>query len=235
MGRIRSWRSPRLCVPAAAVLNLIAMLVPSSGQAVVRIDEIHGGLADYDAREGAVQPTGYQLAAVSRMGASASWNRFGTPQSMFSRRGALARGLRGPNAAAVARTWLRSNKALFRLDSLEGLRLDRTLPIGRGRVAIFRQTVGGIPVSPDGLVAIGVLRRGKAWNVVHASSSALASPGLSGRFRITGEEAIVRAARNVRKRLALSDLGAIQGEERFRPGRPSSAISSTVSASRTAT
>jgi hypothetical protein len=198
-------------VLAAATLVLLAMLVPSSGQAVVRIDDLHGGLADYDAREGAVQPTAYQLAAVSRMGASARWNRFGTPRSIFSRRGALARNLRGSDAASVARSWLRANKRLFRLQSLEGLRFDRSLRIGRGRVAIFRQTVGGIPVSPDGLVTVGVVRRGKSWNVVHASSSAVAEPTLSGSFRITGAEAIVRAARNVHKRLSLRDLGAIYG------------------------
>ncbi len=211
MARIRVRRSLTWCLTGAAAVAVTALLVPSSGLAVLRIDGVHDELADYDVRVGAVQPTGYQLAAVSRMRANARWNRFGTPQSLSSHRGALARGLRGPDAKSVARRWLRSNKALFGLQTLAGLKLDRSLPVGKGRAVVFRQHIGGLNVGPEGLLTVAVLPRGKAWNVVYASSSVTPHSALSGRFRMTGRQAIVRAARNIGRRISIGDLGAISG------------------------
>jgi extracellular elastinolytic metalloproteinase len=198
-------------VLAVAVLTLLALSVPSSGLGVARIDEIHDELADFDSREAVTAPAGYQLSSVARMGATAQWNRFGTPQSLFKHRGWLARGLRGRDSAAVARSWLRSNQRLFRLESVQRLRLDRSLPIGAGRVVIFRQTVGGLPVSPDGLVTVGLVPRGKGWNIAYASSSLTPHSTLAGLFRLSAAEAVVRAVRNLGKRVSLGDLGAIYG------------------------
>jgi extracellular elastinolytic metalloproteinase len=211
MARIGLRRSPGVYALAVLALASLALLVPSSGLGVVRIDEIHDELADFDSREAVAEPTGYQLASVSRMRADARWTRLGTPQSLTRHGGWLAQGLRGPNAASVARSWLRANKALFRLESLAGLRLDRSIRIGRGYAVVMRQTAGGLTVSPEGTVVVAVMPRGRTWNVVHVSSTLTARPALTGRFRISARQAIVRAAHNVGNRISVGDLGAVYG------------------------
>ena len=62
-------------------------------------------LGDFDARTGTVAPNSTQLGIVSGLGATATWNQFGTPGSLINYNGYLATGLQGPDAAAVARNW----------------------------------------------------------------------------------------------------------------------------------
>ena len=79
-------------------------------------------LNDFDNRTGTVAPNSTQLGMVAGLGATATWNRFGTPASLMRDGGYLATGLSGPDAATVARNWISANKALFRLSSTSGLK-----------------------------------------------------------------------------------------------------------------
>ena len=56
-------------------------------------------LGDFDARTGTVAPNSTQLGMVSGLGATGTWNRFGTPASLINYNGYLATGLQGPDAA----------------------------------------------------------------------------------------------------------------------------------------
>ena len=97
---------------ATALFVVLAFAPPAAADA---------GLEDTDARSGSVAPTAEQLAAVSSLGAQASWNQFGTPRSLIKFGGYLATGLAGADAASVARSWLDANKELFNLSSVDGL------------------------------------------------------------------------------------------------------------------
>jgi extracellular elastinolytic metalloproteinase len=94
-----------------------------------------------DARNGRVSPSAAQRRLAA--GAQVSWNAFGTPSSLFRRNGWLATGL-GSNDGVAARTWLKRNRALFRLDAAAVDRLDVILNVrvGQGSVVTFRQRFG---------------------------------------------------------------------------------------------
>lgn len=87
-------------------------------------------MTDKDFRAGSIQPSTAQLTRVSQLGATARWNRFGTPQADQVGRW-LATGLAGtPDAAA--RNWIRTNRTLFRLtdSDVTSLELVASNPIG---------------------------------------------------------------------------------------------------------
>jgi extracellular elastinolytic metalloproteinase len=198
-------RCIRWRLTASAVLVALAAVVPSTSFAVGDTDDLHGhGLSDFDARQGRVAPSAAQKAAVRKLRANATWSRFGTPQSLYRVRGYLARGVKATTPAGAARRWLEENRTLFRLDSSAGLRLAAAGPLGpRGKAVIFRQTVGGVPLLNDGLVTVA-LRRGKAarsWRVVYVSSSLTGSQPFAGRRSLGLEQAWLRAARSVGRRV----------------------------------
>lgn len=192
MRRFR-WR-----VVAPVALAALAAVVPSASFAVADVRDSEG-LRDFDARQGRVAPSAGQKAAVRKLRADVSWNRFGTPQSLIRHRGYLARGVKGGTAAAAARNWLAANQRLFRLDSADALRLALSVPLGKsGRAVTFRQRAGGAPLVNDGLVTV-TLRRGKdagAWRIVHVSSSLVGDRGIAGRAQLRPEQAWLRAARS---------------------------------------
>src|SRR5918999_3469453 len=70
-----------------------------------------GALEDRDSRTGRTAVSAEQKRLAERVSTSARWNRFGTPQSLIRHGGFIARGLRGRNAAAAAKNWLRANRA----------------------------------------------------------------------------------------------------------------------------
>ena len=74
-----------------ALLGLLALL-PTPALAIANIRDEPQGLADLDARTGTVLPTAAQKQIVSSLGANATWNRFGTPQSLIKYGGFLATG-----------------------------------------------------------------------------------------------------------------------------------------------
>ena len=84
-------RTPRIAL-AAALVAATAVLAPAAALGA----EV---LGDRDARTGSVQPTAQQQQIVSGLGASATWNDFGTPTSLVKPGGYLATGLAGPTPA----------------------------------------------------------------------------------------------------------------------------------------
>ena len=59
--------------------------------AVGNILDAQQGRPDLDARTGNVDPTAAQQQIASSLGATVTWNRFGTPQSLIKYGGYLAR------------------------------------------------------------------------------------------------------------------------------------------------
>jgi hypothetical protein len=116
-------------------------------------------LPDLDARTGNVAPTAGQQAIVAQMGASVSWNRFGTPESLVKQGGFLAQGVSGATAAAAALNWVDANKALFRLGSTSGLKLmsDERMLRSNGYAVVFRQEFGGLSVAEGGILTVGIV------------------------------------------------------------------------------
>ncbi len=88
---------------------------PAFGQADIL--DAHRALDDLDNRSGTVAPNTAQRRIVDDLGAKVRWNRFGTPQSLIRYGGYLGT-VSGETAAAAARSWVSSNKALFRLSTV---------------------------------------------------------------------------------------------------------------------
>jgi hypothetical protein len=184
-------------VLAPAALLLLAALVPSAGYAVANVRD-GVGLADFDARAGAVAPSALQKAAVKRLGAAATWNRFGTPQTLFRARGSLSKAIHTTSAAAAARRWVAANKSLYRLRSTSGLRVALKAPLGRdGRAITFRQRARSAALLQDGYLTVALRRAGKAWRVVYASSSLSGNTARAGRASLRPTQAWLRAVRSV--------------------------------------
>ncbi len=154
----------------AAVALAGLVLIPSRLLAQAQILPEHEPLADFDARTGRVEPTAEQLAIVTALGGNASWNRFGTPRSLFNFDGYLGAGFPG-DAVAVARGWIAANRSLFRLSDagVSGLELvaDMAMPFSGGHAVLFRQRFGSLPATRDGLITVGVL----GGSVAYVSSS----------------------------------------------------------------
>src|SRR4051795_7031146 len=72
-----------LCRRFALILAVFAVLPAAPALAVANVRDSQQGLADFDARTGAVLPAAAQSQLVSSLGAHATWNRFGTPQSLI--------------------------------------------------------------------------------------------------------------------------------------------------------
>ena len=104
----------RLGGATVALLALVMLLSATPALAIANVRDAQQGLADLDARTGKVDPTAAQKQLVSSLGATATWNRFGTPQSLIRYGGYLATGL-GSDPVAAAKTSSANNKALFRL------------------------------------------------------------------------------------------------------------------------
>jgi hypothetical protein len=158
-----------------------------------------------------VQPTSSQKAIVSALGATARWNRFGTPSSLIRYDGYLATGLQG-DAVNAARGWIRSNKALFRLsnqgvDNLELLNDSRFAGLS-GHAVIFRQTFGGVPAGHDGLITVGIAN-GK---VAYVSSSAAGDGNAPGTPSLSPQAAWLAAASNVGFAVGAGKISGVRTE-----------------------
>src|SRR5689334_7726042 len=123
MQRVSSARlrrgSGRLRVVMLAAAALFVLALPTTGSAIVKIDdENNDQLADFDVRDAAtVAPTAAQKTAAQGLAARVTWNSYGTPGTIFNENGWVARGIKAPSAAAAARVWLNGHKGLFRIDS----------------------------------------------------------------------------------------------------------------------
>ena len=75
------------------VVALVTLALVLPAPVALGVGQILGGqgsVSDFDARTGQVNPTASQKSAVSTLGASATWNRFGTPHSLIKYGGYLA-------------------------------------------------------------------------------------------------------------------------------------------------
>src|SRR3954468_20349019 len=173
-------------LPLLAVLFALLAL-PSTGGAVGNIEEVTPqALPDFDSRA-TVEPSADQLAAAKALGASVSWNQFGSAASVVKLDGFVASGIAAPDAVAAARQFLNDNAILFKLGSASSLEVMTSSPLvgtTNDYAVVFRQTSGGLS-SLDGLVTLSVVGTAKAgWKVAYASSS------LTGDNTPTGTEAL---------------------------------------------
>ena len=187
---LRPRRALSLLGAAAAVA---ALLVPGSTVAVVS-HATDGATDDFDSRTATVAPSAAQVAAAKAIGAEASWTRFGTPQSLFSRDGALATGIQAADAESAAQRWLADNAGLFR-GALDTLELDRVVSLGAGQAVLYRQRIDGALASPDGQLTVAVRgSKGAGWTIVYASSSLVANDEIANTAGLSGTEAFTEAA-----------------------------------------
>jgi len=142
-----------------------------------------------DARSGRVSPSARQRKLAA--GTQVRWNVFGTPLSIFDRNGWLATGL-SRNDGVAARTWLKRDRALFRLSRAEvdGLDVIMKARVGKGSVITFRQRFGDAVAAADGLVTVAVV----GGKVAYASSSISGDGAAPGAAAIPAEAAWQRAA-----------------------------------------
>jgi extracellular elastinolytic metalloproteinase len=196
-----------------------AMLLILPAPATLGVGQVLGsGVgSDFDARTGQVAPLAAQLAKVSSLGATATWNRFGTPHSLIRYGGFLATGLAGNTAADAARSWLETNKALFRLNSASASSLalvsDNGLVQSSGHAVLFRQMFGGVPAAQDGLIAMGLVGSKTAgWKLAYVSSTNAASAGAPAAATITAAQAWVAAAHDAGLPGAVGDLAKAHPE-----------------------
>ena len=188
-----------LAVAGAACLALLA--APPGGRAIVFLDDEAVQLPDFDSRTAVVEPTAAQLDAVSALGASATWNSFGTPQSLVKSGGFLATDVQGADAASAVQAWLAANAGLFKVAS--GLTVDRVIALDENdaSVVILRQRFDGLVASPDGILSVGVVgTAATGFDVVSASSSVTGDDEVTGDTELSGAEAFVAAAERRRDR-----------------------------------
>jgi hypothetical protein len=202
------WRSIRRALAVALALAAAAVL-PTAAFGAGDIHELRDALGDRDTRTGQVAPTEEQLRAAESLGASVSWNRFGTPASLVKDGDFLATGLPGDSAAAAARAFLEANGSLFRLSSAATLELVNDAPLAGsdGHAVLFRETMGGLAAAEDGKVTVGVTgTAATGWNVASASSTLSGGPALAAKPSISAEAAFVKAARDVGRPLSILDV-----------------------------
>ena len=203
-----------------AVVAACAFLPAGPAPAVVLLGEDTAERPDFDSRTGRLAPTAAQRELVRDMRARAQWNRFGTPSSVVRHGGYLDASVAGATAVAAARNWLRANRRLFRLSSIEGLGIeaDSRLRQSRGHAVSFRQSFGGLEASDGGLVTIGLTRGAAGWRVAHASSTITGDERIAGQAQIGTAQAWQRAARSVGKVRSLAQIQRVTTPKQRLPG-----------------
>ena len=190
----------------------IAALAPGSAFGLASIQASQDGLPDIDGPPGKVQPTAAQQALASNLGATVSWNSFGTPGSLINDRGYLATGL-GNDPVAAARSFVSRYRGLFRLSSrgLADLRLLNDAPLAGSdaHAVLFQQTFGSLPSTQNGLITVGVVH----GDVAYVSSSAVGDGNAPAPATLSPEDAWLKAAANVGEHV---DAGDIAGSKTSR-------------------
>jgi hypothetical protein len=165
-----------------AVVGLVVILVPSSAFGNGSIAKPQAAKANTSVNAGAVAPTAVQRSLVEKLGAHATWNRYGTPASLIRYEGYLATGLSG-SPVDEAKAFLGAQKALFKLSSADSLALvnDVKLTGTQAHAVLFAQKFGALQADWNGLIAVGVIGDKVAYvSSINAASQALAaSPKLS--------------------------------------------------------
>ena len=189
---------------AVQVLLLLVLAAPSHA---VAADGGSFGLNDKDFRNGVTQPTSAQISRARQLGATVRWNRFGTPQSLIKYGGWLATGLSGSPETA-ARSWIRTNRSLFKLTDADVTRLDLVSAnqIGNGRAVLFRQRYGNLAAAQEGLIIVGIV----GGKVAYASSSATGSMAAPQAATLNAQQAWLKAAVHVGHPSSAASLGNVR-------------------------
>ncbi len=205
----RSTGLAKTLISVFMILSLTA--APSFG--IGEILSVHNPLDDFDSRTDLLSPTSAQLTAVDQMDARATWNRFGTPQSLIGLSGDLASGY-SLDPATAARDWLRDEADLFRTTpaGVDALELLNVSPIAGPETAavLFRQSFGGLPAASGGLITVGV----DSGQIVYVSSSAAGDHAAPGSPALSATDAWLLAAGNIGLSVLPLDLGttALDGD-----------------------
>ncbi len=178
---------------------------------IPELEDLHAALPDFDTRTAVVNPSASQLNMVSAMGATARWNRFGTPHSLIKYGDFLATGLSGEPAIA-AREWVRANRNLFRLTSQSVTRLelvsDIALEESGGHVVLFRQRFGDLAAVQDGMLTVAI----KDGNIAYVSSSITGNQVTPPVAVLTPVQAWLAGATNVELPVSLAQVSNVRTE-----------------------
>jgi uncharacterized repeat protein (TIGR01451 family) len=188
-----------------ALATIIVLAAPTPALAAKSLPLRASSLADFDTRTGKVLPSQAQLSSVAALGATARWNRFGTPQSLIKYGGYLATGL-GGGPEAAARAFVRSNRGLFKLTDADvtNLQVAFNVPLTGtpGRVIVFRQQFGSLTAAHDGLITVGIT----GGKVAYVSSSSAGHRDAPAAATLSATQAWLLAAADVGRTLAPSAL-----------------------------
>jgi extracellular elastinolytic metalloproteinase len=191
-----------LAVPAAAVVD------PGLPETSGFLGE-NGVIPDVDTRRATIAPSEAQLDAAAELGATARWTDFGTAQSLIRYGGFLSSGIEASTPQEAALAFIGANRELYRLDAVDGLEVATVAPIGDSAfVVVFRQRIGGLPVSPEGSASVGVVRADGAWNVGYASSTLTGGDTLATSADLSPVEALDRALADVGEDVSPAQIDA---------------------------
>jgi extracellular elastinolytic metalloproteinase len=191
----------------ALALAATAFQIAPNALGSTQLERDDGVLADLDTRNATVAPTEAQLDAVAALDATARWSDLGTPQSLIRYGGFLESGIEAATAKDAALAFLDDNRALYRLDSVDGLEVSTVAPIGdAGRAVVLQQRVNGLLVSPDGVASIGLVKSAQGWNVAYASSSLIASSDLTNSTEIDAAQALDGALDNAGEEVSVGQM-----------------------------
>lgn len=201
-------------VPGLSQLSPVAASssapAPQSTDEVTTLGDAVPGLSDLDARGAPAVPSVTQKQAAARLGAvDVRWNQYGTPTSLLPADGVLAPAT-SANPVTAARSWLRSNAAVFGLTTaqVDALQLvnDQRLAQSSAHAVLFRQVFGGLPAALDGMVTVGVANGGIAY-----ASSSLAKTSDSPQARVLDAQAAwLKAATNVGRGVSGGEITQIK-------------------------
>ncbi|HEX2024892.1 MAG TPA: M36 family metallopeptidase, partial [Actinomycetota bacterium] len=221
-GTFLASRRPAIPMVLAIVAVAAALTVPAgaagerSSVRPVGFQGENGLPADIDTRQGRDGPSAGQRAEARALDATVRWNEFGTPQSLINHGGFLATGL-STDPVEAATSFLADNRELFRLSAqeLSDLEVVAVNPIGKGSAVLLRQRIGGLPASPEGLVAVGV-REGK---ITYVSSSLTGETSAPPGATLSAEQALIAAARNLGRDLGAAGVDPAGSREGWRTFR----------------
>jgi hypothetical protein len=209
--------SARRLTGVLLALGALWLVAASAASAALDIEGIRAGtLPNYDANSAAaaVAPTAAQQQAVDALGATATWNDFGTPHVLTKDDGFLATGVQGATAVAAARNYLDANRALFKLSSADALVLhsDSLLAGSQGHAVTLRQRFGSLDAWPNGIVTVGLTGTpATGWKVASVSSTLTGADSLTGTPQLSLQQGWSAAATQVGLNVSVAQIGAQQG------------------------
>lgn len=188
-----------------SLLPLAAVLASMPAAAFLQLHDDRPAELETDFRPGRLAPGNEQLARVSSLQAKANWNRFGTVHSLIRHGDYLGTGYSG-SPVEGARAWINDNRVLFKLSpqGVQNLEVvnEGVMPHTEARAVLFRQRFGGLKVTHDGLITVGIVN-GKVY---YASSSSAGEQPPPGAAVLTPLQAWMKAAADVKRFASSTDV-----------------------------